>query len=76
MEARFYVFELVAGDGGENVGGAGVACGAGCADFSDGVHEAAVADGSEQKRQSEIEAEDAGARGCNGRRRRRGGGGR
>ena len=60
----FYVFKLVAGDGGENVGGAGVACGARCADFSDGVHEAAVADGSEQKWQREIEAENAGARGA------------
>ena len=57
----FYVFKLVAGDGGENVGGAGVACGARCADFADGVHEAAVADGSEQKWQREIEAENAGA---------------
>jgi hypothetical protein len=56
-----YVFELVAGDGGENVGGAGVAGGARCADFADGVHEAAVTDGREQERQREIEAENASA---------------
>ena len=51
----------MAGDGGENVGGAGLAGGARCAHFADGVHEAAVADGSEQERKSEIEAENAGA---------------
>jgi len=51
----------VAGDGGENVGGARVAGGARCADFAHGVHEAAVTDGSEQERQREIEAENASA---------------
>ena len=57
----FYVFKFVAGDGRENVGGARLSGGASCTDFADGVHEAAVANGSEQERESEIEAENAGA---------------
>jgi hypothetical protein len=44
-----HVFEFVPGDGGENVGGARVAGGASCAHFAHGVHEPAVANGSEQE---------------------------
>jgi len=56
----FYVFEFVAGDGGENVGSARIAGGASCTHLADRVHEPAVANGSEQKRESEIEAKNAG----------------
>src|SRR5208282_5110387 len=46
----FHIFQAVPGDGGENVGGAGVAGGARGGHFASGVHEAAVADGGEQER--------------------------
>ncbi len=72
----FYVFEFVAGDGGENVGGARIAGGARCAHFAHGVHEPAVANGSEQKRESEIEAKNAGTQVDNWRTRPHGEGGR
>ena len=57
----FYVFQLVSRYGGENVGGARIAGGASGAHFAHGVHEAAVADRSEQEWKSEIEAENTSA---------------
>jgi len=57
----FYVFQLVSRYGGENVGGARVAGGASGAHFAHGVHQAAVADRSQQEWEREIEAENAGA---------------
>src|SRR6202795_95288 len=57
----FYVFQFVSRYGGENVGGARIAGSARGAHFAHGVHQAAVADGSEQEWESEIEAENAGA---------------
>jgi len=59
-----FVFEFVSGDGGENVRGASLTGGAGCAHFSHGVHEAAVSNGSQQEWDSEIEAENASAQGA------------
>jgi hypothetical protein len=57
----FHIFQLVPRYGGKYVGGAGVAGGARCSHFAHGVHQAAVADGSEQTREGQIEADDADA---------------
>src|SRR5258708_18723529 len=57
----FHVFQFVAGNGGENVDGAGIACGFGGGNFSTGMHQAAVAYGREQTGEGEIESEDADA---------------
>ncbi len=55
----FYIFESVPGHGGENVGGASFAGGARRTHFAHGMHEPAVANGSEQEGKSEIEAKNA-----------------
>ncbi len=58
----FHVFQFVAGNGGENVDGAGIPRGFSGGNFSAGMHQAAVADGGEQPGEGEIEAEDADAK--------------
>ena len=59
--AGFHIFEFVARDGGEDVAGAGFSRGARGGDFSAGMHEAAVADGSEHERKRNFVAEHGGA---------------
>jgi hypothetical protein len=57
----FHVFQFVAGNGGEDIAGAGFARGLGGGDFSAGVDQAAVADGRKQPGEGQIHSEDADA---------------
>ena len=59
--SSLYIFQLVSGDSGENVGSSRIAGGTSGAYFAHGMHQPAIADGSEQKWESEIEAENPSA---------------